>query len=284
MEIKGLGNVYSDQDGAIFGNYMFRFSSRGKCNVYDLRNTLTAEASSVIASFTLDKAEVIVPHSNAVAFGREYYEEGDEFPLLYSNIYNNYAKLEDRLVGICCVYRILREGDGFSSKLVQLIEIGFKDDRALWCSSDGTEDVRPYGNFAVDRENGIYYAFVMRDGDKATRYFSFDLPKLGDGEIDERYGVRRAVLKKEDIKTFFDTPYHNYVQGACVHGGLIYSLEGFSKKMPAIRIIDPAKEAQTAHFDFTDYGLDIEPEFIDFYGDRCIYSDADGNVFELIFK
>ena len=165
MEFKQIASSKYGQDGAIFGDLYFRFDHLGACSVYDLSalDFNTVAELSPIAEFTLDRADEIAPHSNAVCFGSEYYCEGDEFPLLYSNIYNNYAKAEDRLVGVCCVYRIFREVDGFSSRLVGLIEIGFTDD-ALW-RSEGVEDVRPYGNFVVDCERERLYAYVMRDGD-----------------------------------------------------------------------------------------------------------------------
>ena len=67
--------------------------------------------------------------------------------------------------------------------VVQIIEIGFADDENLWKSSGEKADVRPYGNFTIDTENGIYYGFTMRDNALATRYFSFDLPKVTQGEM-----------------------------------------------------------------------------------------------------
>ena len=75
------------------------------------------------ATFALDKRELITPHSNAVFFGTEFFEEGDEFPLLYSNIYNNYSGKEEPLIGVCLVYRLMRDGDSFKTTLVQIIEI-----------------------------------------------------------------------------------------------------------------------------------------------------------------
>ena len=36
-------------------------------------------------------------------------------------------------------------------------------------------------------------------------------------------------------------------------------------------------------FDFFEAGYEVEPEFIDFYGEKCIYGDAHGRIFELIF-
>ena len=209
MVIRKISKIIGGQDGTIYKNYLFRFSSKGGCTVYDL-SALCAEPAP-IAEFKLDGSELIVPHSNSVVFGNEFFAPEDEFPLLYSNVYNNYAKTEDKRVGICCVYRLTREGNAFSTKLVQLIRIGFTDDRGLWRSSGDVEDKRPYGNFVVDTDKDQLWAFVMRDGEGQTRYFSFDLPKLVDGEIGAS-GVREVTLTADMIKEYFDTPYNRYLQ------------------------------------------------------------------------
>ena len=218
MEIIKLSKIVGGQDGAIYNNFLFRFSSKGGCTVYDMKY-LTEEAVP-FAEFKLDGLDMIVPHSNSVIFGNEFFAPDDEFPLLYSNVYNNYAKTEDKRVGICCVYRLVREGNVFSTTLVQLIKIGFTDDRGLWRSAGDVEDKRPYGNFVVDTQRSLLYAFLMRDGEKQTRYFSFDLPKLSDGEVGAS-GIREVILTTDMIKEYFDTPYHNYVQGAVCRDGKI---------------------------------------------------------------
>lgn len=283
MKMEKIGKICIGQDGAVWGRFLFRFKSDGECCVYDL-DALPADKAAeaaAISRFRLDKAEVLAPHSNAVVFGSEYAAEGDEFPLLYSNIYNNYAKEEDRLEGLCCVYRLRREGLQFYTELVQLIQIGFTKDPHLWCSENG-QDVRPYGNFVIDRESGRYYAFTMRDGAEATRYFAFRLPKSDDGCVDDRFGVRKVVLTAEDILDSFDCPYHRYLQGACVREGLIYSLEGFTNdpmNLPLLRIIDPQARRQRATYSLGE----IEPELIDFSGERGYYADHDGNLYEIRF-
>ncbi len=284
MKFKHIATTKYGQDGAIFGNLLFRFDHLGVCSVYDL-SKLSEDAEDTveleqIAEFTLDRAEEIAPHGNAVVFGSEYYDRGDEFPLLYNNIYNNYAKAEDRLVGVCCVYRITREGESFASRLVGLIKIGFTDD-PLW-RSEGVEDVRPYGNFVVDRERGKLYAYVMRDGDKRTRYFVFNLPSVADGEVDARFGVKCVTLSVNDVLDYFDVPYHNFIQGGTARDGRVYEVEGFHERIrPAIRVVDVDKRTELLHFDFFEAGLEVESEMIDFLGDRCIYSDAHGRIFAL---
>ena len=277
------------QDGAIFGNLLFRFNAKGQGRVYDLSAidpSAEPTALEAIATFTLDRIEDMVPHSNAVMFGTEYAEAGDEFPLLYSNVYNNYKKSEDRREGLCCVYRLQRAGESFRTTLVQVIEIGFTKDSNLWCSAE-VADVRPYGNFTIDRERGLYWAFVMRDAARATRYFSFRLPTLADGAWDETLGVHRVILHPHDILSQFDCPYHDYVQGACCHGGKIYSVEGFhadGKHPPAMRVIDTVAGVQERYVDLVAHNCLIEPECIDFLGDVCCYSDAHGVLYTVDFS
>ena len=278
--------VDNGQDGAIYGKYLFSMNTKAEVNVYDIEafgDVATPEDK--IDSFKLDKWESIRPHSNAVCFGSEYYAEGDEFPLMYANVYNNYANTDRPLKGVCCVYRVMREGTRFSTTLVQIIEIGFVEDAVLWKMSADADCDRPYGNFTVDRENNVFYGFTMRSVKDGTRYFAFDLPRAHDGETCEEYGVNKVVLRPEDIKYYFDTEHHYYLQGACCHKSLIYSLEGFSSDElpPRLRVIDPESKKQLLAVDLREFALSIEPELIDFYGDVCYYSDEHGNLYIMDF-
>ncbi len=283
MTIENIAKIKFGQDGAIWGGFLFRFDSDGSCAVYDMNKVNAGGAQiEMLSSFFLDRIEDITPHSNSVVFGTEYYEEGDEFPLLYSNVYNNYAAKPDKLKGVCCVYRIVRNGTEFKTALVGIIKIAFVDDYSLWSSCD--EDVRPFGNFAIDRDTGLYWAFTMRDKAESSRYFSFKLPPLSEWKNDNAFGVPTLVLEKEDITDMFDVPYHRYVQGACAHDGKIYSLEGFtnSQNAPAaMRVISCENKCEELYVKFADFGIDIEPEFIDFYEGVCYYSDNQGNLYTI---
>ena len=287
MKVKSVTRIRSGQDGATWGPFLFRFQSDGSCYVYEL--TRLAESRSgeaeVFAQFRLDRAEELRPHSNAVCFGTAYAADGDEFPLLYTNIYNTYAREENRMEGVCCVYRLWREETVFHTELVQLIRVGFTKDPELWCSPD-ERDVRPYGNFTIDRARGLLYAFTMRDEGETTRYFAFRLPRVCDGEQDGQYGVPAVVLNPTDILDWFDCPYQHYVQGACTYDGRIYSLEGFTGdevNAPALRVIDPVQRREIAAYRLGEFGLAIEPELIDFCAERCLYADHSGNLYELVF-
>ncbi len=275
------------QDGAIYGGYLFRFESDGECWVH------TMEPHREVANFILDKRDIIKPHCNSVCFGTEFYSEGDEFPLLYANVYNNYNGQEDCRAGMCCVYRVKHEGESFSTELVQIIKIGFVDDFELWRSMEDMSDIRPFGNFTVDTDRDKYYAFVMRDKYRTTRFFEFDMPRLGDGEYSEEYGVNTVTLTESDIKSRFDCDYAHYLQGACYCDGKIFSVEGGTvpqgqglkyPHQPRLMIVDLINKKQLSSFRFFDVGLDWEPEFISAYNNRLYYSDVRGHIFSLTFE
>jgi hypothetical protein len=267
------------QDGAVWDNLIFRFNHAAKCAVYDIDKMLLGD-STPIAYFDLDKKDLIMPHSNAVFFGNEFYAEGDEFPVLYSNVYNNYKNQPNKQKGVCCAYRLQRDGNSFTTTLLQVIEIDFVEDYNLWCSAD-MGDVRPYGNFVIDRQKSIYYAFTMIDDIYMARYFAFNLPKCRDGVDDEILGVKRLVLKAEDIIDQFDCEYHRFIQGVCCYNGKIYSLEGFGhdkENPPAIRVINPKTKTQEV---FKTFKNPTEPELIDFWDGVCYYADNPGNMYIL---
>ena len=285
MNIRQVAKIKGNQDGAIFAHELFRFDTKGRCAVYDLSEIARGEVEPTpTATFVLDRVPELVPHSNAVFFGREFYEEGDELPLLYSNVYNNYKNAEDPMLGTCLVYRIWRTEDGFSTALVQIIRVGFTEDARLWRASESGHGVRPYGNFVMDNERGALWGFVMRDEQSGTRFFSFDAPSVHAGEL-RADGVRTVVLAESDIRECFDMPYYRFIQGAILHDGKIYSTEGFQNDMlnrPAIRVVSLAKRTEV-YYDLTERGMLNEAEMIDFYQGECYYSDADGNLYSVEF-
>lgn len=285
MQLHKLANIGGGQDGAIYSGILFRFDARGNGCAYSMDEIKRGGEVKAFARFKLDRADSFCPHSNAVCFGRERFSSDDEFPLLYSNIYNNYSGATDRRIGVTCVYRLQRDGESFKTTLVQTIKIGFTES-ALWKSDGDLQDMRPYGNFLVDADRSLYFGFVMRDADRTTAYFSFDLPPLFAGQKDPETGVNAVILGDSDIKSRFECPYHHFIQGACLRGGKIYSVEGFSdsEKQPAgLRVIDTAKGCQEAYYDLLRMGYPLEPELIDFYEGVCYYSDGDGNVYTVEF-
>ena len=274
-----VGAISTGQDGTIYGDYLFRFDSDGSCKVFSLTNW------ALLSSFVLDKSDLLTPHSNSACFGNRFFEEGDAFPLLYCNVYNTYSEDRDRREGTCCVYRLLHEGTGFISRLVQVIRIGFIEDLTLWKSLEMNQDVRPYGNFVVDSDSDRLYAFTMRDKEAVTRYFAFPLPNLCEGVYDEQLDANVVTLDADQILSQFDCEYARYLQGACCHGGKIYSLEGFADETdpPKMQVIDLEKQEQCAVAELFQMGLRDEPELVAFKEDTLYYANHAGEVYLLHF-
>ena len=67
---------------------------------------------------------------------------------------------------------------------------------------------------------------------------------------------------------------------------LLISLEGFTDSVenpPAIRVIDLEAGKQVEVAFCRDMGTNVEPEFVDYQGDVCWYSDNHGNLYNLTF-
>lgn len=278
IQLTSVAQVGDGQDGAICHDLLFKMDPHGRCRVYPLGE------SRMICQFALDQTDKLIPHGNAVCFGPDYYQAGDEFPLLYTNLYNTYGKQENRREGECPVYRIFRTAEGFSSRLVQIIRVGFVH-TPLWRSEKG-EDVRPYGNFTIDNASRTLVAFVMRDGSHRTRFFTFSLPAVGAGRLGA-YGVPEVTLEPEDVCSHFDTDYMHYMQGATCHNGLVYAVEGFSRSQenPAcLRVIDLEKEETVLSLNLVDRGYPVEPEFAEVYQEKLYYAAGDGTLYLVAFR
>ena len=236
-------------------------------------------AGTVVTEDMILAVDPSIDNIALVAFNNEYPEysisySGDILHV-YSNIYNSYASAEDKHIGECCVYEVGGAGKIWSNSLTQVIKIGFIDNLDYWPAATET---RPYGNFVVDKDNGWLYAFVMYSSKKLTYWYKFDLPEISEGVWNESYQCPVITLTAENILDSWTTPLQNYVQGACVHNGLIWSTEGFSgtsgTNVARMRVIDPTRKTQIAVFNFYSDADPVEPEFIDFYNGKCYYASV----------
>ncbi len=267
-----IGTIAKGQDGAIFNDLIFRFDHKGNCNVFKLNNL------EKYSRFSLDNLDFYTPHSNSVCFGNKISSQ-DEFPLLYTNVYNTYKNEVDRREGTCLVYKITRNGEEFNSKLLQIIKVAFTKS-PLW-TSNNIQDVRPYGNFVVDSKNNKLYAFTMRDEDRKTRVFEFNLPSVQNANQLEPQTV---LLNESDVISYFDCDYSNFIQGAIFYDNKILSVEGFTNSetnLPAIRVFDVINKTQTLKVELTKYNLTVEPEFIEVYNGEIYYGDNEGNFYKI---
>ena len=284
LQYQLMGKISHGQDGAIWGDRLFRFNGDGSCRVFSLPDCRE------LAFFWLDRLEEWCPHSNAVFFGGQRWLPGDEFPLLYTNLYNTYAASANRREGTLCAYHLTREGEVFTAELVQIIRIGFVEDLARWKSLEGKGDFRPYGNFVWDNRQNRLIAFVMRDKEHVTRYLDFDMPDCRAGDLCTACGLRIVTLRESDVCGMYDGEYATLLQGACCRNGRLYSVEGATSSgenpamPPRLQIMDTDRRAQLGAVDLYAAGLTNEPEFIDFWGDVLVYADHVGNVYRFTLE
>lgn len=174
--------------------------------------------------------------------------------------------------------------DAYTNDLAQVIKIGFVED-PIWTSSGGpTNDLRPYGNFAIDYENGFLYAIAAKTKDLILRTFKFKLPAMTDGEFDETLQANVVTLGKDDIIEYFDTAYAFSIQDVDFYNGYIYITEGFTnnENEPArMRVIDVNAKAQVAQFDIYNDFFAIEPEFVCWYEGELYYSDTTLRIYKV---
>ena len=256
-----LGQINTDLDGLYIGSGQWLPAG----------TVMTKESILSVAPET-DHVSLIAYKNEVPEYESTY---SGETLHIYSNIYNNYSSQEDKHIGECCVYNVHGTANVWNNTLAQVLKVGFINDLSCWPSAS---EARPYGNFIVDHENGYIYVFVMYSSKKLTYWYRFKLPDVTDGVWNDTYGCPVKTLEISDIVDQWTTPLQNYIQGACVYDGLIWSTEGFTAtsgtNVARMRIIDPDRQSQIAVFNFYADGDPIEPEFIDFYKNTCYYGSV----------
>ena len=226
------------QSAAAYGKHMVMLTSSSGINVFDL-DSYDNEGTGQIADLSA--------HCNAATFGTEFYAEGDTYPLLYVNAYqNNLPK------GTCYVVRLAEEDSTFTGTVVQTITVGFVTD-PIWTDTTST---RTYGNFCIDRENGFLYALVLRDVEQVTRIFKFALPTISDGT--------EVTLTQADIIEYFDVDYLAIMQDCEVCNGKIFVMAGDASYPHILKVIDTQKKAVVSKVNLLDVST-AEPQSVVMY-------------------
>ena len=252
--IKEIGG----QDGCAYGDYIFSFNDNNSFCVYKYSE------DKILGVFELDGG--LSPHCNSACFGNEKFSKDDFFPLLYVNAYNNTSLPR----GTCYVFRITINGYVFKTKLVQTISISFVDSM-LWSDTD---DIRPYGNFAIDGENKKMRVYIMRNVIQTTRFFEFELPDLSDGSY--------VVLREKDIIKYFDVDYFHVIQGNYSYDNKVVFCFGVGYDA-AIAVIDIELETVTVIISLQRFGLIDEPEKV-FRFDNSLFYGTNTSIYKLTFN
>lgn len=242
----------SSQSLCIYNGIALQFYNDGTFRVVDI------SSKTRTSSYSYDTQRT--PHANCAFFGKEI-PQGSILPYVYVNAYNNTSLPK----GALYCYSISSD---YAATLAQTITVGFTND-VIW--TDGN-DVRPYGNFTFNSITNELVAYTLRDTDKCTRFFVFDMPKISEGN---------KTLFKEDIKRTFDLPYFPVIQDCCCNLGKLYLLQGTVSSERKMQIIDLNAEKILTSVELSQIN-DSEPEGVDIYNGHIYYSDL-SKFFELSF-
>jgi hypothetical protein len=231
------------QGGDCWGDFFFQFGTNNtRIRIYDL--ALKTYSQNVYLSNDLTG---FVPncHCNTVAFGTEYFDAGDPFPLIY--VSTGYGV--DGYTG-ALVYRIKRNYLGtFSVSLVQTIKFPYL--RASW-----TEFI-PAGEVA----------YLCYPGERTV--YRMEMPKLKDGDL-------VSLDPSQALETYLFPPRPGWMgtsrnQDYLLRDGKIYFITGTSHGFSGLVVLDLGTRKWERIINFKKNGLTSEPESIFVWqGDICV--------------
>lgn len=238
----------SVQGAASYGDYLFQFENyNANIYIYNLKTKVFIEKVPLAKNSN--------NHCNNASFSSIFYEEGDEFPLLYvsGGVTSTYNHVQ--------VYRIIFSDNRFIFEKVQEIEF-----------PKATDNNKMHSTQAILDDN---YMYVLTKGTDQTFISKFEIP---DNKISS------IALVDEDIIEQFEVKDYIHKQGAIIKNGFLYILYG----VPAwgdtnyLRIIDLSNYEDTCVYNLSELGFWQEFEGLSFYNDSLIVA-ANNNAGIFIF-
>ena len=223
----------SAQGAACYGDYLIGFAGPNTTAwLWNLRTSSLVQQISIPAS---ERGFVASCHSNTVNFGTEFYDAGDEFPLVY--VSTGYA---DGSHSGALVYRIVNTGGVYSLTLVQTLKFP---------GSDWTEFITAGSDCYVMRETA--------SGDQEC--YKFPMPSLLDGSV-----VTFDYTQALSYSNFGGKPSWyagSRTQGGCYYNGRIYYASGVPNSETLLLIQgNPATGIREVEINLAEVSLSIEPE------------------------
>ncbi len=249
----------SQQGAAVYGKYLFLFSEKGICNVYNL------ESKEYLGIMEYERTDI--KHSDTACFGTYKIDEKDEFPVVYISG-SQVNKLGEK--GLIWVYRIMHNDKIWEMKLYQIIytpiidEVGSFPD-AMLSNSDGCIWIMGWKTFLAQPQkdgNGAYLNFAK-----------FRTPALKEGALDKS-GIRIVNLSMTDaITSFTVNNAHAIQQGICLKNHKVYIPYGYSRfGYQGIDIVSLEEGRVVSNINLM--GTDVaEPEAVFFYKGEMFVAD-----------
>ena len=249
---------YNIQGASITDGKLFQLHDGNKpIVVYDMKN------GAFVCEIEVEPTKTW--HNNTASFSDIYFEDGDDYPLLYVSQENI---KEHKAV----VYRIKDvKGGGMSAEIVQTIIFPEPVEMGLY-----------YPNLALDLDAGYLYltGFSWASWNKpergnAVQLLRFRLPSPKEGPV--------VKFWTKDILERYCFDFKVATQGAAIRGGKLYQVFGGPGNSC---LVCTDLSTGTEEFKSELNGIPGEPEGLGFHNDRIIVSCNDGEVYrsDLVVK
>ena len=247
-----------------FGNYIF--------GVSDGMNSLTVSnlnSRSFVSSSSTELGYVPARHCNCQNFTTEYFFPEDDIPLLL--VSGSESRRGEDMRGESYLMRIVWNGYEFKATLVQTITTI----PGTYTDANGNQfSFGKYSNIMVDRKSG--HIFVIN----SSGIFEMKLPPLYDnsGNI-----ISQTSLTTDNIIRRIDFKYKTKnAQGACLHEGIAYVVDGVSHNY--LQVIDITSGEMLAFIRMSDIGFDYELEDVTFWKGHMILSGPSTCIYKVCWE
>lgn len=241
----------SVQGADCYGDFLFQFQhANAAVYIYDLKK------KEFVCKVELKSKSQ--NHCNNASFSRIFYEEGDEFPLLYvsgsqSGTYNQVQ-----------VYRIFHQDKSFSLEQVQeiLLPLATSDNNLYWTG------------VILDNENEYMYIYANSNGAQIANMYIPD------------FHQKNVEMKDEDIIEQHTYAGFTHQQGAVINQNKLYIFDGVPGwgDTNFLRIIDLEKKEDVAKVNLTKLGFRAEAEGAFLYNGELYNATNNSGIFRFILK
>lgn len=242
------------QGSACYGDYLLGFTGPNTTAwLWDLSTSSLVQTISIPAS---ERGFVSDCHSNTVNFGTEFYDPGDEFPLVYVSTGYNDGNYSGALV-----YRIVKNGGVYSLVLVQTLKF------------PGTE----WTEFVTAGA----YCYVQKEVGGSETYYKFPMPTLQDGsEVIFDYSEAISTSSLGGKPAWYAGSQR---QGRVYHGGKLYYVSGVPPSETLLLIqADLEQGVKEVEINLAEVSITAEPEAAFFWGNKlCIAFWQNATIYQI---
>lgn len=261
VQTKIPATIRINQDGYLFDNKLLVVDADagGYFKIYNF------PGGDLAYQMKLDKYSINAAHGNSVMkriINNTHY--------CYANIYNAYTNAR---FGELCVYEINDASQ--TNTLVQFIKLGFAGDGIHWPAST-SESMRPYGNFILDLDHDLLYAYTVYGQNASSGYmqwYKMRLPAVTEGTYSETYQTNTVIISADEILDTWQTEFQSIPQGATYYNNLLWCTSGSGGSDVKIRVVDPEQKRQIGKININDF-TSHEAELIDFKEGVLYYGSA----------